>query len=410
VRLRALLRDLVWDLGHQRLRTSLTVLGIAWGTVAVVVLLAFGVGLERQTIKRFHGLGDRIVLLFGGRTTKPYEGFPDGRTIQLREEDVDLLQRQIPDIVEISPEYSDRSVPVRYGTHLANPNITGVYPVYSRLRNVIPAPGGRFIDRLDEAKRRRVAVLGDELAQLLFGDTRPLGKRVYVGDVPFTVIGVMEPKQQNSSYNGRDKDRIFIPASTHRAVLGHRYISNMVYRTRDPMLTKGVQKRVYEILGRKYKFDPTDKDALGVWDTSYWEKQFSYLFLGFNLFFALVGSFTLSVGGVGVANIMYIMVRERTREIGIRRSVGARSRDILGSFFAETFAIVGLGALFGFGLSVGIVKLLGFVPMQEFVGKPVISAPVLIATVGLLGFIGFLAGLFPARRAAGLDPVECLRT
>jgi putative ABC transport system permease protein len=111
-----------------------------------------------------------------------------------------------------------------------------------------------------------------------------------------------------------------------------------------------------------------------------------------------------------VANIMYIVVRERTREIGIRRSVGARSRDILGSFFAETFAIVGLGALFGFGLSVGIVKLLGFVPMQEFVGKPVISAPVLIATVGLLGFIGFLAGLFPARRAAGLDPVECLRT
>jgi len=410
VRLGALLHDLVWDLGHQRLRTSLTVLGIAWGTVSVVVLLAFGVGLERQTIKRFHGLGDRIVLLFGGRTTKPWEGFPDGRTIHLREEDVGVLQKQIPDIVEISPEYSNRDLPVHIGRHSANPNITGVYPVYSRLRNVIPAPGGRFIDELDEAQRRRVAVLGNGLDSLLFGDEPAVGRQVYVGDTPFTVIGVMMPKQQNSSYNQRDKDRIFIPASTHRAVIGNQYISNMVYRTRDPRITKGVQKRVYEILGRKYKFDPSDKDALQVWDTSYWETQFSYLFLGFNMFFAIVGCFTLSVGGVGVANIMYIVVRERTREIGIRRSVGARSRDILGAFFAETFAIVGLGALAGLVLSVGIVKLLGFVPMQEFVGTPVISGPVLAITVALLGLIGFVAGLFPARRAAALDPVDCLRT
>jgi putative ABC transport system permease protein len=410
MRLGALLRDLVWDLGHQRLRTSLTVLGIAWGTVSVVVLLAFGVGLERQTIKRFHGLGDRIVLLFGGRTTKPWEGFADGRRVRLREEDVGVLQKQIPDIVQISPEYSARNLPVHVGRHSANPNITGVYPVYSHLRNVIPAPGGRFIDELDEAQRRRVAVLGNELDSLLFGDEPAVGRQVYVGDTPFRVIGVMMPKQQNSSYNQRDKDRIFIPASTHRAVIGNQHISNVVYRTRDPRLTKGVQKRVYEILGRKYKFDPTDKDALQIWDTSYWETQFSYLFLGFNMFFAIVGCFTLSVGGVGVANIMYIVVRERTREIGIRRSVGARSRDILGAFFAETFAIVGLGALAGLALSVGIVKLLGLVPMQEFVGTPVISTPVLAITVTLLGLIGFAAGFFPARRAAALDPVECLRT
>ncbi|HKK28338.1 MAG TPA: ABC transporter permease [Gemmatimonadota bacterium] len=410
MRLASILRDLIWDLGHQRLRTSLTVLGIAWGTVSVVVLLAFGVGLERQTIKRFHGLGERIVLLFGGRTTEPWQGFPDGRTIRLREEDAALLAGQIPGITEISPEYSSRAVPVRHGRNSANPNITGVDPVYGRLRNVIPAAGGRFLDRLDVEGRRRVAVLGDELAALLFGDERPLGKRVYVGDVPFTVVGVMVPKQQNSSYNSRDKDRIFIPASTHRAVIGNEYVSDLVYRTRDPRLTKAVERRVYELLGRKYRFSPDDKDALMVWDTSRWETQFSYLFLGFNLFFAIVGCFTLSVGGVGVANIMYIVVKERTREIGIRRSVGARPRDILVAFFAETFAIVGLGALLGFGLSVGIVQLLGLVPMQDFVGTPTISKTVLLVTVALLGVIGFVAGLFPARRAASLDPVECLRT
>jgi len=255
-----------------------------------------------------------------------------------------------------------------------------------------------------------VAVLGDDLAVLLFPHEAALGRRVYVGDVPFTVVGVMKHKRQNSSYNSRDKDRIFIPATTHRAVLGNEHISDIVYRTADPRTTKDVERRVYQLLGRKYGFDPTDEDALQVWDTSRWETQFDYLFLGFNIFFALVGTFTLSVGGVGVANIMYIVVRERTREIGIRRSVGARGRDILLSFFAETFAIVGLGALLGFGLSVGIVALLGLVPMQEFVGTPTISPLVLVVTVSLLGVIGFVAGLFPARRAASLDPVECLRT
>jgi putative ABC transport system permease protein len=166
---------------------------------------------------------------------------------------------------------------------------------------------------------------------------------------------------------------------------------------------------VYQVLGRKYRFDPTDKDALRVWDTSEWESRFEYLFIAFNAFFALVGSFTLTVGGIGVANIMYIVVRERTREIGIKRSVGARRRDILVQFFSESFMIVAIGAVLGLLLSVGIVWGMSFVPMQEFVGSPKISPIVALVTVGLLGVIGFMAGLFPAKKAANLDPVECLR-
>ncbi len=409
MRLRDALHQLWADLRAQRLRTTLTILGITWGTVAVVILLAFSVGLERQTMKRFHGLGDRIVILFGGRTTVPYAGFREGRAIRIREADAAILEREIPDITMISPEYSDRETPVRRGKNAVNPNITGIYPVYGEMRNVIPEAGGRFINHLDLDERRRVAFLGDEVARILFREESPVGSEVMIGNVPFIVIGVLKPKIQNSSYNSRDEDRVFIPASTHQAIFGDQYVANVVYRTRGPEVTAAVERRIYELLGRKYRFDPSDEDALQVWDTAEWERMFGYLFFGFKLFFAIVGSFTLSVGGIGVANIMYIVVRERTPEIGIKRSVGARRGNILWQFLTESVLLVAIGAMLGVLLSVGIVKLLSFVPMQEFVGSPTISLQVAVLTMSLLAFVAMLAGYFPARRAASLDPVECLR-
>ncbi|MDX1389501.1 MAG: ABC transporter permease [Acidobacteriota bacterium] len=404
-------RELWADVKAQKVRTAMTILGIAWGTVAVVVLLAFGTGLETHVMKRFHGLGDRIVILFGGETTKPFAGFGDGRPIRLREEDAHLMREQIPQIVLISPEYSWRGTPVRHERSITNPNITGVWPSYSYLRNVIPQMGGRFINDDDLDQRRRVVVLGDRIRELLFenepGDV--VGRQVMIGNTPFTVIGVMKPKDQSSSYNSRDRDRVFIPASTHAAMFGQRYVSNIIYRTTGGEATQEAERALFQLLGSKYRFDPTDDDAIGVWDTAEFEKMFGYLFLGFNLFFLIVGSFTLTVGGIGVANIMYIVVKERTKEIGIKRSIGATKADILSQFFLESTAIVMIGAVFGFLLSIGIVKAMGFLPLREFVGAPIISAQVAAVTMGLLMFVAVLAGFFPARRAAALDPVECLR-
>jgi putative ABC transport system permease protein len=230
-----------------------------------------------------------------------------------------------------------------------------------------------------------------------------------IGATPFTIVGVMKPKQQSSSYSSRDRDRVFIPGSTHHAMFGQLYLNNIVYQTASADASRRAEGRVYEVLGRKYRFDFADEDALGVWDTTEFEKMFEYLFTGFHIFFAIVGTFTLTVGGIGVANIMYVVVRERTREIGIKRSVGARKQDILRQFFIEATSMVLIGGALGFVLSLGLVKLVSFGDMEEFIGAPQVSPTVAIVTMVLLGFVGTAAGYFPARKAAGLDPVECLR-
>ena len=410
MRLLTTLSQFFQDLRSQKLRTALTILGITWGTVAVVVLLAFGVGLEKQSRKNMHGMGDGIVVMFGGTTTLPFEGFPDGRRINLREDDVPVLASEIPDIYQISPEYITRNTPIRRGRSATTPAITGIYPVYADMRNIIPEVGGRFVNDPDMQQRRRVVMLGNEIKNLLFGDSTAVGKQVLIGETPFTVIGEMEPKTQNSSYNSRDSDRVFIPASTFRSMFGHRYINNIIYRPQDPDLSPNVERRVMEVMGRRNRFNPDDDDALGIWDTNEADRFMKNFFLGFNIFMGIIGSFTLTVGGIGVANIMYVVVRERTKEIGIKRSVGATKRDILFQFFLETFMIVGMGAGIGFLFAMLIIKGLAYVPIQEFVGTPQLSPIVAITTMGLLAFIAFLAGFFPARKASQLDPVECLRT
>lgn len=404
------LTEFIRDLQAQKLRAFLTIFGITWGTVAVVVLLAFGTGFKRQTSVNMHGIGEGIVIMFPGRTAKPFEGLPDGRRISFVEEDAPLLQRQIRNIAKISPEYSDGSIQAKYGVNIQVPTTTGVYPIYADMRNIMPQPGGRWINELDQTLRRRVIFLGDETAKRLFAEKNPITEYVLLDGVPFIVIGVMQKKTQNSSYNSRDSERVFIPASTFSSVFGETYINNIIYQTTSPILQEDVEKQVYHVLGRRYRFDPEDKDALGIWDTTGFDKTLFYFFLAFNIFLGIVGSFTLSVGGIGVANIMYVVVRERTREIGIKRSVGARKRNIMMQFFLETFFIVAIGATSGFAISFGITKVLALMPIQDFVGVPTISPIVAGATIVMLALIALLAGYFPARRAANLDPVECLRS
>ncbi len=408
--LRTTISEFLRDMRAQKLRTFLTVFGIVWGTVAIVVLLAFGMGFKRQLAINMHGIGESVAIMFPGRTTKPFEGFGIGRPVSFLEDDARLLATQVPGIGRVSPEYSAGDAQVRLGENITNTLVSGIYPVYAEMRSIIPEPGGRFIDDVDMKDRKRVALIGDEVKRLLFGEGEAVGKVVMVDNVPFLVVGVMQKKTQSSSYNRRDQDRVFIPASTFASVFGAVHVNNIIYTPKDPRQAEQVQDQVRTILGKKYRFDPTDRDAVWIWDTSEFDKFLFYFFLAFNLFMGLIGSFTLGVGGIGVANIMYIVVQERVKEIGVRRAVGARRSSILSQFFAETFFIIAIGSSIGFLIAWGITIVMRYIPIKEYVGTPEISVTVALATVVVLAMIGLAAGLFPARRAAGLNVVECLRS
>ncbi|MBC8044678.1 MAG: ABC transporter permease [Rhizobacter sp.] len=407
---RTILSEFMRDLRSQKLRVFLTLFGIIWGTVAIIVLLAFGEGFRIQTAANMHGLGESITILFPGRTTKAYEGFGIGRGIGFLESDAAYLKSEVSGIESISPEFATWGKEVRKGENVTNSSVTGIYPVYGEMRNIRAERGGRFINDLDLQERRRVAFIGDEIKKRLFGEKNAVGELIYIGGTPYIVVGVMIPKTQNSSYNQRDKDRVFIPASTFSAAFGIVYLANIIYKPRDPMNSEQVSEGVRKAFAKKYKFDPTDNDAIWVWDTTGQDKFFGTFFLAFNAFMGLIGSFTLGVAGIGVANIMYIVVQERIKEIGIKRACGATRGSILTQFLAETFLIIGAGSMIGFAFAIAIIWALQFVPIKDFVGAPVFSANVAVITISILTVIGAVAGFMPARRAANLDVVECLRT
>lgn len=391
------------------MRAFLTMFGIIWGTVTIIVLISFGLGFKKQSMINMHGMGESITVLFPNKTTEPYQGFGIGRQIQLTEDAASIISGKVREVSLICPEYIGMGTPVRYQNNITNPGITGIYPVYEQMRNIIPEQGGRFVDTFDVADRKRVVVLGNEVKNYLFGDTDAVGKVVFVGQTPFTVVGVMQKKNQNSSYYMQDQDRIFIPATTYTALFGTPYITDIVYQAGNPALTSTVEEEVRQALGKRYMFDPGDKDALFVWNTADMDKILLYITVGFTLFLGIIGSFTLGVAGLGVANIMFIVVKERVKEIGVKRAVGARKSTILIQFFSETFMIVGLGAAVGFLIAWGIISALQLIPMKDYVGVPELSLPVILSTVSILAAIGLCAGMMPARRAAGLDVVECLR-
>jgi putative ABC transport system permease protein len=402
------LRQLLRDVRSQKLRTFLTTFGIVWGTVAVSLLLAFGQGLHKQLIKSAAGLGDRIVIAWPSRTALPFEGLGKGRRILVTEEDLTAVSNEARGLAAISSEYTD-SFKVHRGDKDLRVDVSGVGPVFGEMRNLIPQPGGRFINALDVAERRRVAFLGDEFAKDFFGEGNPVGKTFEAQGSPFLVVGVLMKKEQDSSYSGRDKDKMFVPSTTFRAITGQKYVDLFIFRAETPAMNAAVTKDVTGILSRRVRFDPKDEEALKIWDTTDMFKFMDAFMLGFRLFLAIVGSLTLVVGGIGVSNIMNVVVEERTREIGVKMALGAKGGAILRQFLMETLLITGVGGLIGIAISAGICSLFPKFDLTQYVGTPVVSPSVALLTVAILGLVGFLAGYFPAREASRLDPVVAMK-
>lgn len=401
------------ELRRQKKKITLTILALAWGTFSIVVLLAFGEGLRRQMIKSNHGLGIGICIVYGGQTSIPYKGLGKGRRIFLREDDIRLLQHRVSGIELISPESERFSNTLTHGRNSVTARVIGVYPSFEEMRTYYPQRNSRFLNQIDVENKRRVVFLGDSLKERLLGEEDAVGRTIMINSIPFLVVGVMQKKMQNSMYNGPDADKASIPFSTFMAIYGDKYVSRLIYKPKDVSMASEVKEAVYKVLAGKYKFDPEDSQALFVWDTIEDEEIFKKIFLGLQIFMAIVGGLTLIVAGVGVANIMYVAAKKRTKEVGIKMALGAKKRQVLLQFISEALMVVFIGGAGGVLFSFIIVEAARAIPFSgdagELLGNPVISLDIMILTVIILGIIGFLAGLFPARKAASLNPVEALR-
>lgn len=407
ISLKDVLRQLIRDLRAEKLRTFLTIFGIVWGTVAISLMLAFGTGLHKHLIVQTAGLGDRIVIAWPGATSIPFQGLGKGRRLRVTDEDIAFIESQVKELRGITGEY-ENNLRVDYNTKNLAVDTAGINAVYGQMRNQVPAMGGRFIDELDVTLQRRSAFLGNKLANDLFGESDPVGKTILVNHSPFTIVGVLQKKQQDSNYSGPDDQKMYIPYTTYRALTGEKYVDDIVFQAASTSDTKKVIDQVRAALAKKLRFDPTDKEALGAWDTTEQFKFFDMFMLAFNGFLGIIGLLTLVVGGIGVSNIMNVVVEERTREIGIKMALGAKQRWILLQFLIETMLVTAIGGAIGFAISLGICAVFPKAA-EEFVGHPSVSPLVALLTAVSLGLVGLVAGYFPARDASRLDPVVAMK-
>ena len=393
----------------QRKRATLTVAAIAWGTVAIIMLLSFGEGLKIQLMKGRRGMGENIAVWWPGETSKVWQGLPEGRPIRPRMDDIAFLRGRLTAASGVIGELTSWSSSMTYGTTTITGRVTGTNWEYGEMRHHFAQAGGRFFNTNDEREKRRVIFLGDALAKEIFGDADPVGETMFVDRVPYLVIGVLQHKMQMGTYKGPDEDGAVIPITTFAAQFGRQRLTNIVFKARTAEDMPIAREQFNQALAAKFRFDPTDEQVTGLWDTVEGAKVMSNIMIGLQAFLGIIGVLTLLIGGIGVANIMYAVVKEKTREIGVQMALGARRGWVTGPFVLQGLSYTLVGGALGLALAVVMILLLGLVPVEgnqamEFLGKPTLSWQIAAATAAILGGIGILAGYFPARRAATVDP------
>ncbi|MCB1058679.1 MAG: ABC transporter permease [Calditrichaeota bacterium] len=402
-----LIRQVVGTLGMNKLRSALTMFGITWGIASVMLLSGLATGFSEDSLSGIRSLGKDVVIVWGGRKSIATGSTRKGETIRFTEKTVDALNAKAQ-LFEFSPELSAWSTEMRAGPRLFNTRLAGVGETYGELRNVIP-DHGRWISHRDIKEARRVCVIGDEVRKKLFGDgSDPLHERVLVGGREFLIIGWKSNKKQNSTYYGPDNDVVWIPYTTQLALYDRYWFGNVIFSPKNVDHHDLAVKEFKNIVAKVHKFDPEDPEALSLWDTHKSAMETEQVFDAINALMVAIGAITLMIGGLGVMNIMLVSVVERTREIGIRRAIGANAIDIVKQFFLECLIITVVAGVGGMFVGWGLIELLNSVQLPDGVAPPILSEKTMYVSAMMIGLVTIFSGLYPAIRAARVNPIQAL--
>ena len=396
-----------------KLRTGLTMFGIAWGIISIVLMVAAGEGLRVGQQKVSQNFGRDVMIIFSGRTSLQAGGLRAGRRVRWDDTDIAVVEERSPDCRYVMPELGN-NVRVHTAYNSALLLATGSTPPFAEART-LPVGEGRFYSWEDVRQGRRVAFLGTDARKQLFSSRPAVGEKVYLNDIPYEVIGVMEKKEQDSSYDGRDINKVFAPFAAIRQDFPNpppdtpHSLDRMLVTPKSVEQHEACKAEALRTLGALHNFDPSDKEAANVWDTVEEAKAFKTMTDGMKYFLGSVGLTTLFLGALGVMNVMLVAVRERTREIGLRKAVGATSGMILRQFFAESVIVVLISGGVGFGMAFGFCALVNLFPMPEYFAGLLPTWQSAALALSLLGGLSILAAIYPASRAASVDPIEALR-
>lgn len=410
---RDLFRDVLKTLWSHKLRTFLTMFGIAWGIVSIVLMVAAGEGLRAGQEKQQKSFAKDLMIVFAGRTSMQAGGTRAGRRIYFDNTDPESVAQQSPSCKYVLPELGNEAS-VRSNYNSAHPTVTGSYPPFAEVRSLDVAAGSFYTWR-DVEEGRRVAFLGAEINKQLFPEGGAVGQNIYIQGIPYVVVGVMLDKKQNSSYDGWDVNKIFVPFPVMQQDLPNKpparadSIDRLLVQPVDVGEHENCKHQLKAALARLHNFDPGDEDAISNWDTLEDAQAFARMTDGMKYFLGAVGVTTLLLGGLGVMNVMLVAVRERTHEIGVRKSLGATSHSILRQFFLETIIVVFLSGAVGLGIAYGLCALVNLLPMPDFFAGLVPTWQSGALALGLLGTVAVAAALYPARQASRVDPIEALR-